>query len=110
MMIAALLLSAAMPVQAAPCPLTVTFGSYAMGIDRGAYDRIYKLLAKDRGVRKVDRRRWGREGEVTLCVQTRTRADARRLFGRVKAIFPRKPRGPLTIEAGGLRFHAPKDR
>jgi hypothetical protein len=95
----------------APCPLSVTFGSYAMGIDSGTYARVDRLLARDRGVRNVDRSRWGREGEVTLCVTTRTRADSRRLFTRIKALFPRKPRGPLTVEtASGLSFHAPRDR
>jgi hypothetical protein len=92
------------------CPLSVSFGSYAMGIDQGTLKSVDRLLARDRGVRNVDRRRWGREGEVTLCVQTRTRADAKRLFTRVKKLFPAKPRGPLTVETnGGLSFHAPRD-
>jgi hypothetical protein len=92
------------------CPLTVTFGSYAMGIDQGALKSVDRLLARDRGVRKVDRQRWGREGEITLCARTRTKADAKRLFTRVKRLFPAKPRGPLTVEtASGLSFHAPRE-
>ncbi len=106
----ALSAAAPLPAQAEPCPLTVTFASYAMGIDGGTYAKVDRLLKRDRGVRHVDAKRWGREGEVTLCVKTRSRADARRLFVRVKAQFPPKPRGPLTVEtASGLKFHAPRE-
>lgn len=95
------------PVTEAPrnCPLTIAFGSYAMGIDGKTFDAVTGLLTRDRGVKAVEQHRWGREGEVTLCARTRGGADARRLFARVRAIFPRAPRGPLTVStAGGLRF------
>ncbi|MDH4745195.1 hypothetical protein OMP43_14335 [Sphingomonas sp. CBMAI 2297] len=95
---------------AAPeCAVRVQFGSYAMGIDRPAFERVRALLARDRGVRAVEQQHWGREGETTLCVRTRRPSDARRLFGRVQAALPAKPRGPITVEArGGLRFEAPR--
>lgn len=93
----------------AECAVSVRFGSYAMGIDQAAFERVRGLLARDRGVRGVEAQRWGREGETTLCVRTRRPADARRLFGRVKAVLPARPRGPITVEArGGLRFEAPR--
>ena len=89
----------------ADCPLIVGFGSYAMGIDRAAYANIDRLLRADRGVRAVTRHPWGREGEVTLCARTRSRADARRLFAAIRARLPFNPRGPITIEVlGGPRF------
>lgn len=98
--------------QAAPapeCAVSIQFGSYAMGIDGPAFERVRALLARDRGVRAVDQRHWGREGETTLCVRTRRPGDARRLFGRVKAALPATPRGPITVEArGGLRFEVPR--
>ena len=95
----------------ADCPLTIRFGSYAMGIDGTAYDATVRLLTRDRGVTRVEQRNWGREGERTLCAMTRSRADARRLFGRVKALFPRKPRGPLTVSLrGGPDYHSPGNR
>jgi len=91
------------------CAVRVEFASYAMGIDRAAFDRVQALLKRDRGVRGVEVQRWGREGETSLCVQLRRPGDARRVFGRVKAALPAKPRGPITVEArGGLRFAAPK--
>jgi len=91
--------------------VNVQFGSYAMGIDRAALERVRTLLARDRGVLGVEMRRWGREGETTLCVQLRRAGDERRMFTRVKAVLPARPRGPITLEArGGLRFEAPRAR
>lgn len=98
-------------VSAPGCAVRVEFASYAMGIDRAAFDRVQALLKRDRGVRAVEVQRWGREGETNLCVQLRRPGDARRVFGRVKAALPVKPRGPITVEArGGLRFEAPRAR
>ena len=91
------------------CPLTVSFGSYAMGIDTAALRKVDALLAHDRGVRSVDRQHWGREGETTLCVKTRRSADARRLARRIRMLLPARPRGPITVATrDGLRFEAPR--
>lgn len=92
----------------ANCPLKVEFGSYAMGIDRGAFDAISRLFERDRGVRRVVSQRWGREGEVTLCALTRSPADARRLGQRARALVPARPRGPVTISGRGVKpYHSP---
>ena len=92
----------------ANCPLTVNFGSYAMGIDSGAYERIVRTLQYDRAVWGIEQRNWGREGERTLCIEVRKPAEVRRVFKRVKALFPRNPRGPLTVStARGLSYTAP---
>ena len=91
----------------AECGLTVTFGSYAMGIDRGTLAKVEALLAGDSAVTRVDRHPWGREGELTLCIHTRSAREAKDLFYRVKPLFPAKPRGPLTVEtSSGLKFTA----
>lgn len=82
------------------CTLTISFGSYAMGIDGRAFERVSALLTRDRGVRSIEQFRWGREGEVTLCARTRSAADARRLARRARALVPAKPRGPVTISLG----------
>jgi hypothetical protein len=114
--LAALVLAAPLPALArgapAPgCAVSVQFASYAMGIDRGAFDKVQALLKRDRGVRSVEAQRWGREGETTLCVQLHRASDARRVFGRVKAVLPRKPRGPIAVETrSGLHFAAPRAR
>lgn len=100
--------SASAQSQSAPakCDVTVTFGSYAMGIDRPTFDKVDRLLARDRRVAKTDQQRWGREGEVTICAKARRRADIAPLFYRIKALFPRNPRGPLTVAAGARKFSA----
>lgn len=94
-------LAASTPVQSgvpADCSLTVSFGSYAMGIDQEAFRKTERLLKRDRNVRSTTSHRWGREGEVTLCAMTRRPAQARVLFNRVRGQIPRNPRGPVTIE------------
>ena len=79
-----------------------------MGIDRPAYRAVQALLRSDRGVSDVAEHRWGREGEVTLCARTRSRADAERLFGAIRPLIPARPRGPVSLRArGGLRFDSP---
>lgn len=104
--------TAPMPAQTTQgCAVSVQFGSYAMGIDRPAFDKVQALLGRDARVRGVELQRWGREGETTLCVSLRRPGDARAVFSRVKAVLPRKPKGPITVEArGGLRFEAPRAR
>lgn len=99
---------AIVPVTEAPrdCPLTVSFGSYAMGIDGAAFERVSRLLTHDRRVSRIEHYRWGREGEVTLCARTRTRADAGRLFRDVRAMLPKKPRGPVTVTSDRASFTA----
>jgi hypothetical protein len=98
------------PVTEAPrdCPLAVSFGSYAMGIDRPTFEKVSALLAHDRGVRSIEQHRWGREGEVTLCARTRGRADARRLFGAIRAWLPKQPRGPVTLSMGPTSYTSPR--
>jgi hypothetical protein len=72
------------PGEATPCALTVRFGSYAMGIDRGAAERVEALLRGDRSVRSVERRPWGREGEYDLCAQVAQTANALRLYEQIR--------------------------
>lgn len=89
----------------ANCPLTVAFQSYGAGIDRPARANIERVLNNDRGVRTWTRHPWGREGEVTLCVRTRTNADAVRLSRRIRALIPPQPRGPIQVELPRIRHH-----
>ena len=97
-------------VKGAPgeCSLAVRFGSYAMGIDRGAAEEIGVLLTSDPTVTAVTRHRWGMEGEYTLCVQLRSGAEASALAERIRPLLPAKPRGPIeVIPAGAARIRAP---
>lgn len=89
------------------CALKIGFASYGMGIDGQTFEAVQKLLARDPGAARVTPERWGREGEVNLCVETRGAGDAERLFREVRALFPAKPRGPLSVEtANGLKAEA----
>lgn len=95
---------------AGECALTVSFGSYAMGIDRGALAKVEALVAEADGAR-AERSPWGREGEVTLCVRTRTPAQAAELFDRISDSLPADPRGPISVAtAAGRRFESPARR
>ena len=111
-----LLLAAGGWAQAAPqepaprCDLTISFGSYAAGIDAPALAAVRRILA-DRAVRSVEVTNWGPEGETYLCARTRRPSDARRLFSRIRNVLPAVPRGPIAVRtASGLRFDAPRPR
>jgi hypothetical protein len=100
---------AASPTQpqaaAGACALEIRFGSYAMGIDSGALQRVEALLAARRI--PVQRTPWGREGEVTLCATPRIPADAERLAREIAALLPADPRGPVAVTtAAGFTFQA----
>jgi hypothetical protein len=91
------------------CGLTVRFGSYAMGIDTGSAQQVEALLRADRAVRGVERRPWGKEGEVDLCAQVAP-ADACRLASQIRTLLPPRPRGPITVLlADGTQYQVPKD-
>ncbi len=93
----------------ADCPLTISFGSYAMGIDRPTLAAVETLLAGEPAATSVERRGWGREGEVTLCVRLSDAAAAEPIARRIAALFPADPRGPLRVATGdGYAFEAPR--
>ena len=90
------------------CDLKVEFASIGTGIDRAVLEKVDALLSGDKGVSTVGREQWGREGEITLCVGTMSEADATRLFGRVKALFPAMTEKPLRVETrAGQSYEAP---
>lgn len=94
-----------------PCSLTVRFGSYAMGIDRGAAQSVEQLLRADRAVEAVERAPWGKEGEFDLCVRIARMGEAERLFNRIRPLLPAKPRGPITVTLlDGRSYSAPPQK
>lgn len=84
-------------VEPSGCSLRVRFASYAMGIDGQAATRMGTAIREAEGVTAVTRYRWGREGEYTLCVRTRSARDAAALFVRLRSLLPPRPRGPIAI-------------
>lgn len=90
------------------CDLKVDFASIGTGIDSETLQKVDALLSGDKGVATVDRKRWGMEGETTLCVDTLTDADTARLFGEVKGVFPATSARPLRLETrAGQTWQAP---
>jgi hypothetical protein len=81
----------------ADCTITAAFGSYAAGIDGATLARMERTLDADSRVRNVTRHPWGREGEVTLCIRTRTLAGADALSRELRAMIPARPRGPISV-------------
>ncbi len=110
---AALLLAAAcqpMPEPPAPgaparCDVTVSFGSVCCGIDQDTRAKISRYVAADRRVTGSSERRWGREGEIDLCLAARSDADADTLVRDLTAMVPPRAGGSSTgttnIRRGG---------
>lgn len=95
----------------ADCSLSIAFASYGAGIDNPVRERVQSMLVGDRAVTGFQADRWGREGEVTLCVRTRAAPDAARLFHQVRALIPAQPRGPIMLRTlGGLSYDTPPPR
>lgn len=81
------------------CSVSVSFGSYAMGIDRAAFDRVERYTrANKRLIQSVNVMAWGREGERTICIATRSRAARTTVFMDVRDLIKGKARtGPTTV-------------
>lgn len=93
--------------EAAPCAVTVRFGSFAMGIDRKAALRAEQLIGAEAGVTAITRSPPGIEGEYALCVRTASRAVAVRLFDRLRDGLASPVRAPVSITGPGGTFSAP---
>lgn len=97
---AALLLAACQPMpESAPttaerCDIVVSFGSVCCGIDQDARTRISVYLDGDRRVAGVSERRWGKEGEIDLCVAARSDTDG--LLSDLAAMVPPREGGSST--------------
>jgi hypothetical protein len=89
--------ASAAPVDA-PCSVKVDFGSYCCGVDGETRAAVERYLEGARGVVRSSSRPWGREGESTRCIVTRSRGDADRVFADLSAMIPPVARrGPVTV-------------
>lgn len=103
---AALSLAAVLPAAAqsapiaAPCSVSVQFGSYAMGIDGKSFERVERYVARNKRLvsgSRVDR--WGREGERTVCITTKSRRATSQVFADIKSLIRhRAERGPTEVK------------
>jgi len=101
----ALALSIALPAAAqapAPpaCDVSVRFGSYAMGIDQKSFERVERYAARNkRLIAATSVERWGREGERTVCLDTRSRRATNQVFSDLKRLIRAKAeRGPTEVK------------
>lgn len=82
------------------CDVTIVFGSYAMGIDGVSHDKIEAYLKRRAPAVTYTASRWGREGEQTFCVTTRSNKATRKVFNDVRNMAPRVARrGPIEIRS-----------
>jgi len=80
------------------CDVSVQFGSYAMGIDGRAFDRVQRYAARHpRLVRTSSVTSWGREGEKTVCLTTTSRRGVTTVFRDIRDLIGRGQRGPVEV-------------
>lgn len=90
------------------CDVSVSFGSYAMGIDQEAYGRVESWLAANpKLVADVKVTPWGREGERTVCVTATSQAAIKPVFTGVVNLLPVEgKKAPITaLSKTGGHFH-----
>lgn len=97
---AAVLPAAAQPAAPERCSVSVQFGSYAMGIDGKSFDRVERYVARNkRLVAGSSTQTWGREGERTVCITTRSRRATNQVFADIKQLIrKRAERGPTEVK------------
>lgn len=81
------------------CDVSVQFGSYAMGIDGRAFDKVQRYIARHpRLIRTSSVTSWGREGEKTVCLTTfNGRRGVTTVFQDIRGLVGRGERGPVEV-------------
>jgi hypothetical protein len=94
-----LLTPAAAGATAPACDVSVQFGSYAMGIDGRAFDKVQRYVARHpRLIRTASTASWGREGEKTVCLTTLNgRKGVNTVFRDVRGLVGKGQRGPVEV-------------
>ena len=110
----ALLLPAAAHASSPACDVSVQFGSYAMGIDGRAFDKVQRYVAgHPRLIRTSSVTSWGREGEKTDCLTTRTPNGQNVAFAAIRRLVGKGQRGPVEVRTLNGRVwssHPPSGR
>lgn len=80
------------------CDVSVQFGSYAMGIDGRAFDKVQTYVRRRPGLIQTSSvTSWGREGEKTVCLTTRTRKGVNTVYHDVRRLIGKGERGPVEV-------------
>lgn len=89
------------------CDVTVSFGSYGMGVDQELKARVLAFVEDGSDAAAWPEDTWGREGESSLCILTDTVAATNRLYdGIVALIPPYSTRAPTMVTHIDGRTHA----
>lgn len=89
------------------CDVTVSFGSYGMGVDRELKARILSFVEDGSDAAAWPESTWGREGESSFCILTDTVAATNRLYDGIVALIPRySSRAPTMVTHIDGRSHA----
>ncbi|MDO9222810.1 MAG: hypothetical protein Q7U20_03760 [Caulobacter sp.] len=97
------------------CDVSVQFGSYAMGIDGRAFDKVQRYITRHpRLILTSSVMSWGREGEKTVCLTTfNGRKGMTTVFRDIKALVGKGQRGPVevrTLDGRVWRSHPGTER
>ena len=93
------LMPAAASASGLACDVSVRFGSYAMGIDGRAFDKVQRYVVRHpRLIRTSSVISWGREGEKTVCMTTfNGRRGMTTAFQDIKGLVGKGQRGPVEV-------------
>lgn len=73
------------------CVIEIAFGSAASGVDGATRAAIRRYLDGEHGILSATNYPWGREGESTLCLVTRSSGDTKRISARIARLIPAAP-------------------
>jgi hypothetical protein len=83
------------------CNVVVSFTSVCCGVNQPLQARINDLVASDGRVASVSSHPWGPEGEIDLCIRTRSAVDAAGLTRDIEAVIASDERAPpVTVRQG----------
>ncbi|MBI5940526.1 MAG: hypothetical protein HY859_08880 [Caulobacterales bacterium] len=90
---------AAVQADSPACDVSVQFGSYAMGIDGRAYEKVQRYIAHHpRLILTSSVMSWGREGEKTVCLTTfNGRNGMTTVFHDIRTLVGKGQRGPVEV-------------
>jgi len=94
------------------CAITVRLGSACCGRDGKTEKAINAFIANEPKILEKTAVPWGREGEIDLCLRTKSNSDTQEIFDHIKSLIPPVSKYPTRIFSNtGDHFssHWPKD-
>ena len=79
------------------CDITVRLGSACCGRDWKTEKAINAFIANEPKIVDKTETPWGREGEIDLCLKTKSNSDTQEMFDHIKALIPSYSEYPTQI-------------